>query len=196
MKAISDADLWRRASRDDTDAFAELFDRHADSVYAFCFRRTADWGLAEDLTSVTFLEAWRRRRVRLRSSSVLPWLLGIATNVVRNQHRAKRRYADLLGRLPSLEPSRDFADDLAERLDAERAMGAVLALVRRLPRHEQDVLALCVWQGLDTRDAASALGVREPTVRTRLFRARRRLKALAAASSGVHSLPMDGVYER
>jgi DNA-directed RNA polymerase specialized sigma24 family protein len=53
----TDAQLWADIPRDGNDAFAILFRRHASSIYNFCFRRTADWALAEDLTSRTFLEA-------------------------------------------------------------------------------------------------------------------------------------------
>jgi DNA-directed RNA polymerase specialized sigma24 family protein len=84
-RARDDAELWRAAGAD-PEAFGELFERHAQAVFAFCARRTGDLALAEDLTSVVFLEARRRRRsVRLSRDSALPWLLGTAHNVVRNQ---------------------------------------------------------------------------------------------------------------
>jgi hypothetical protein len=58
---LSDAELWRRAVEGDSRQFGTLFDRRARAVYNHCFRRIADWSAAEDLTSVVFLEAWRRR---------------------------------------------------------------------------------------------------------------------------------------
>ena len=61
MGQATDGDLWRRAVDGEPDAFGVLFERHAQAVYNYLFRRTADWALAEDLTSVVFLEAWRRR---------------------------------------------------------------------------------------------------------------------------------------
>ena len=178
-----DGTLWQRSQDGDTVAFGLLFRRHADAIYSYCFRRTADWALAEDLTSVVFLEAWRKRRsVELSADKVLPWLFGVATNVVRNQRRSLRRYDAALRRVPPLEPERDFADDVAQRVaDAERMRG-ILAIVRGLPSGEQDALALCGWHGLSTAEAAFALGVPEVTVRTRLFRARRRVRGLAAAA--------------
>ena len=57
-----DRELWRRAVAGDAEAFGQLFDLHAKAVYNFCFRRLADWAMAEDMTSAVFLEAWRRRR--------------------------------------------------------------------------------------------------------------------------------------
>jgi DNA-directed RNA polymerase specialized sigma24 family protein len=78
-----------------------LFDRHARAVYNHCFRRTADWSMAEDLTSVVFLEAWRRRdNVRIQRDTALPWFLGIANNLLRNAHRSLRRHRAALARLP------------------------------------------------------------------------------------------------
>ena len=87
-----DAEVWRRVVEGDHDVFGELFDRHARVLYNYCFRRTADWALAEDLMSTAFLMAWRRRAdVRLAGSSVLPWLYGVVTNLIRNQARSDRR---------------------------------------------------------------------------------------------------------
>jgi RNA polymerase sigma-70 factor (ECF subfamily) len=78
-----------------------LFDRHARAVYNHCFRRTADWSMAEDLTSVVFLEAWwRRDDVRIQPDTALPWFLGIANNLLRNAHRSLRRHRAALARLP------------------------------------------------------------------------------------------------
>jgi DNA-directed RNA polymerase specialized sigma24 family protein len=57
----TDADLLTRAQRGERDAFGELFERHAPAVLRFCFRRTGNAALAEDLMSTVFLEAWRRR---------------------------------------------------------------------------------------------------------------------------------------
>ncbi len=63
----------------DGRVFAMLFDRHANKVYNHCFGRSADWSMAEDLTSVVFLEAWRKRRqVPLHGDAILPWLLAVA----------------------------------------------------------------------------------------------------------------------
>lgn len=68
----SDADLWALATNGDVEAFGVLLERHAHAIYNFCFRRTADWSAAEDLTSTVFLEAWGRRadvRVSERGAS-------------------------------------------------------------------------------------------------------------------------------
>jgi RNA polymerase sigma-70 factor (ECF subfamily) len=195
MAELEDIDLWRRSQAGDADAFSSLFDRHANTIYGFCFRRTADWALAEDLTSVVFLEAWRRRQdVDLDTRGTLPWLLGVATNVVRNQERGLRRYRAALDRIPPLEPERDFADGLAERLDAEARMRSLLAEIRRLPQPEQDVLLLS-WAGLSSSEIAAALNVAQGTVRTRLFRSRRRLDPVLRPTNE-RAAPQEGVNSR
>lgn len=183
MSEIPDPVLWRRARDGDSAAFGILFERHAGRIYNYCFRRTADWALAEDLTSATFLLAWRSRgREPLKAESALPLLFGIATNVLRNQRRSLKRARDAFGRLPlagAEEP--DFAEETATRLDDQAAMRRLLGVFSRLPRREQDAIALCDWSGLSYESAAAALGVPVGTVRSRLARGRRRLRELAAA---------------
>ena len=173
-----DSVLWSRARAGDTEAFGTLFERHARTIYNYCFRRVGSWAVAEDLVSIVFLEAWRRVDKQLPSGKELPWLFGIATNVVRSRRRSERRYAAALRRVsqPGSEPS--FADDSDERIDDEKLIGRALVLLGRLPRREQEVFALCSWSGLSYEDAAIALEIPVGTVRSRLSRARARLQEL------------------
>lgn len=177
----SDSDLWADVRTGDPGAFGTLFERHAAAIYNYCFRRVGSWAVAEDLTSVTFLEAWRRRDVDLADGMVLPWLYGIATNVVRNASRSGRRYARALARLGPPQPTPDFSEAADARLDDEAAVLGLLSLVGRLRREEQDVLALCGWSGLTYEEAAVALSVPVGTVRSRLSRARAHLRELGGA---------------
>ncbi len=177
-------DLPSSADRSTAEGFGELFEAHAREIYNFCFRRTADWSVAEDLTSAVFLEAWRRRaEVDLISEPVLPWLYGVAANLLRNQRRALRRYRSAIERIAPPKPTPDFSEGLASRLDDEQRMRALLEHIRHLSRGEQDVLALCAWQGLSYEDAARALDVPVGTVRSRLSRARTHLAASEGANS-------------
>lgn len=178
---VDDGMLWSRSRAGDAAAFGVLFERHARVIYNYCFRRVGDWATAEDLLSVVFLEAWRRRDTELPADKVLPWLYGIATNVVRNRRRSERRFAAALRRLPRPGPEPGFADLADERLDDERQMRRTLALVGRLPRSQQDVIALCLWSGISYEEAAVALGIPVGTVRSRLSRARGRLRKLDPA---------------
>ncbi|MBB5867154.1 RNA polymerase sigma-70 factor (ECF subfamily) [Allocatelliglobosispora scoriae] len=167
----------------DTDAFRTLFREHSRAVYNHCFRLLGDWSVAEDCVSLVYLEAWRlRAKIDADGGTLLPWLLGIATHVLHRRHRVSRRHRAVLARMPPPAVVPDFADEVIGRLaDAER-VAAVGAVLRHLPRGDREVLALCVWAGLDYAAAAEALGVPVGTVRSRLSRARVRLARLAEKS--------------
>lgn len=190
--ACDEASLWTRVRAGDAQAFGCLFERHGSAVYAYCFRRTADADRAADLTSVTFLEAWRRRNVAVDGGKVLPWLFGVATNVLRNDRRALRRYRAALGRLHTAKVEQDFTDDLTHRLDANARMREALRVLKRLSKGERDVFVLVEWQGLSPEDAADGLGISAAAARTRLSRARRRLAHLASRDSESATMT-DGV---
>lgn len=180
-----DSELWRRAASHDSGAFGDLFDRHAEKVYNHCFRRTADWALAEDLTSVVFLEAWRKRKqVRLHEESVLPWLLAVANNCLRNAQRSRRRYHRLLAKLPQPEDSPAVDTTAVERIDDTERMQQILDVVHQLSREDQEVIALCDWSGLTNEETAAALAIPVGTVKSRLSRAHGRLRELVSPASG------------
>ena len=175
--------LRARLRAGDPDAFGVLFDEHVQAVYNLGFRLTGNWSAAEEVVSVTFLEAWRLRdRIDPGGEPLRPWLLGIAVNVSRNLARASRRHQAAVSRLPPPPPVPDFAEELAGRLDdAARLREAGKALGALRPG-EREVIALCVWSELDYATAASALGVPVGTVRSRLSRARRKLRKLVPAA--------------
>lgn len=175
-----DGELWRAAEAD-PEAFGELYERHVRAVFAFCARRTGDLALAEDLTSVVFLEAWRRRRsVQLMGTSALPWLFGTANNVVRNQRRSLRRHRVAVARLSAGGVSASGEDEAIARVDAQRTLSAALQAVERLPRAQRDAVNLVLWSGLSYEEAAQALGVPVGTVRSRIARARMALEGSLA----------------
>jgi RNA polymerase sigma factor (sigma-70 family) len=179
--SLPDDELWRLAATHAGDAFGELFERHSDTVYNHCFRRTGSWSTAEDLTSVVFMEAWRKRsQVQFRGESVLPWLLGVANNAIRNSTRTTRRYRRLLAKLPRPTAIPDQSDEAIGRVDDERAMIEILAAFERLSQQDQDVVSICDWTGLSYEEAALALGIPIGTVRSRLSRARVRLREVLA----------------
>lgn len=171
--------LRARARAGDADAFGAVFDACARPVYNHAFRLTGDWSAAEEVMAMTFLEAWRsREQIAEDGGSLQPWLLGIATNLARGQHRAARRQRNALARLASTDYLPDFADDVSARLDDAARIKALHRALAGLSRHEFDVLALCVWSGLGYAAAAEALGIPVGTVRSRLSRARAKLDKL------------------
>jgi RNA polymerase sigma factor (sigma-70 family) len=158
--------------------FGQLFDRHAQAVHAFCARRTADLALAEDLTSITFLEAWRHRdRVPLgQIDGALPWLLGVANNVVRNARRGQRRYRAVLERIPPASIAPPAEDQAVARSVTEAKLRDALGAISALPEGEQEVVMLVLGSGLSYEEAATALTIPIGTVRSRLSRARAKLQ--------------------
>ena len=174
----SDEELWSSIAAGDEVAFGRLFDRYSRPVYNHAFRLTGSWSTAEDVTQATFLVAWRRRHdARLVDGSALPWLLVVATNAVRSEWRSARRWLALIRRLPGERyADGDLAEDVSARLDDERRMTEVLAVVRRLPPAEREAVALCLWSGVSY--PAAVLGISEVAVRSRVSRARSRLARL------------------
>jgi RNA polymerase sigma factor (sigma-70 family) len=174
--------LRARLRAGDADAFGVLFDQYANAVYNLGFRLTANWSAAEEVVSLTFLEAWRLRdSINPGDEPLRPWLLGIAVNTSRNLTRASRRNQAAVSRLPPPPPVPDFAEELAGRLDDQARLREVGKALGTLRRGEREVIALCVWSELDYTTAAKALGVPVGTVRSRLSRARHKLRRLVPA---------------
>ena len=177
LLSATDESLLQASANGDQRAFYELYERHARTIYHYLIRRLADWSEAEDLTAVVFLEAFRRRsEVVVVEGKLLPWLYGIATNVLRNRRRALWRHRQLVAQL-ARQPGTEVTPDVVARSEAAAQMRSVLQRVATLPRRQQDVVALCVWSGLSYEEAAAALGVPVGTVRSRLSRARASLES-------------------
>ncbi|HEY5265249.1 MAG TPA: sigma-70 family RNA polymerase sigma factor [Acidimicrobiales bacterium] len=172
----TDLELWQRIVKNDGAAFALLFERHTQAVYNHCFRRTASWSFAEDLTSIVWVEVWRRRKdARLYSESILPWLLAVANNCLRNFRRSQRRHRQFLAKARPAS-SGDFTEDADGRLDDERRMAEILSALSALRIEDQEIIALCDWAGLSYAETAAVLGVPIGTVRSRLSRAHGRIR--------------------
>ncbi|MEU1802305.1 RNA polymerase sigma factor [Streptomyces sp. NPDC019937] len=175
-----------RVRAGDPDAFAELFDAYARAVYNHAFRLTAEWSVAEDVMSATYLEAWRRHAsVEAEGGSLRPWLLGIATNVARSHCRGNRRYRAAAAAAAEAGPEAqripDHAEETAGRVDDRRRINATLTALASLRRAEREVLVLCLWEGMEYADVARTLAIPIGTVRSRLSRARTKLRKLADA---------------
>jgi RNA polymerase sigma-70 factor, ECF subfamily len=176
----SDELLWRLIGEDDHGAFTALFERHAERVWNYAYRLTASWSTADDLLSATFLAAWRKRGdgVLVRESA-LPWLYTVAANLARTEWRAGRRRQRVLSRLTPATVT-DHAEDLADRSEAQDRLRRVVAAVERLPRSEREIAQLCLLGEMPTADAAALLAIAETSVRSRVSRARTKLRDLTA----------------
>jgi RNA polymerase sigma-70 factor, ECF subfamily len=159
----------------DPDGFPEAFDRYAPAILRYAQRRLSGAEAAWDVVSDTFTTAWRHWDRRPPPDSLLPWLYAVAANSVRDQRRASQRRHRLVARLSALRPAAAAADP-AEGVVLGRAVGAALA---RLPEADQEVLRLVAWEGqTDARALGLALGLSPTAARSRVHRARRRLRAL------------------
>ena len=173
----SDRELWNRSADGDHDAFAEMFNRHAQRVWNHAYRLSGSWDQAEDLTSATFLLAWRRRGVvTLVNDTALPWLLAVVGNLVRDESRGLRRRDRLLRRIEPPEPVDDPAESVVVRLSHYGEGGALRAALAALPQAQRRAVELCLVAELPVADAAAALGISEVTVRSNLSRGRARLR--------------------
>ena len=177
----SDAQIIAASLADPTE-FAALFDRHFDVVHRYVARRLgAD--LAEDVAAQAFEEALKcRARFDPRHSSARPWLLGIATNLVRHHHRGEARRLVAYARLDTTGTALDHAPAVERRVDAGRLAATLASALAELPRGDRDALLLLAWADLTYGEIALALRIPIGTVRSRLNRARRRLRERLAAS--------------
>lgn len=191
---FDEARVWRDARSGDSAAFGVMFDKHRDRVFGHALRLTHSSHDAEDVTAVVFLEAWRRRdAVRVVDGSVIGWLLVTTNNVSRNAGRTRRRYDELLRRLPMPEHSDDHAEEVGARLDDGHRAGRVRDAFSRLSKKDQDVITLCVLEEMPVAQAAEALGVPIGTVKSRLSRAKQRLAAATGTVTNEQTILEGGV---
>lgn len=163
-------------SRDDPERFAVLFDRHAAEFHRYVARRL-DASTADDLVSEAFLIAFRKRaKFDPSRNDARPWLYGIVTRLV-DQHRRKeaRKYRALArGSISPVEESHD--ERVTSRVAAESIRHRLGKAMAGLAARDRDALLLYAWQELAYEDIAEALGIPVGTVRSRLNRARRKLR--------------------
>jgi RNA polymerase sigma factor (sigma-70 family) len=155
--------------------FDEMFEAEFASLHAYLYRRLGG-DTADDLTAETFTIAFRRWDEFDQSRPVRPWLFGIAANLVRHHWRKERRMLRAYAR-GSVEAVAREDEVLAERLEIGgtgiRSLAAALAKLRH---EERDVLLLCAWAELSDVEIAEALSLPVGTVKSRLHRARERMR--------------------
>jgi RNA polymerase sigma factor (sigma-70 family) len=182
-----DEGLWSRSIKGDGEAFRVLYTRHRDRVFRHAYRLSGDRQDAEDVMATAFLELWRlRAKVRVVDGSILPWLLVTTTNTARNSGRAALRYRRLLDSLPRREETSDpTGEDLflgyqdALDKDLARALGALNA-------EDLHLVSLVVFEDFTIAAAAAVLKLTPGSAKTRMHRARQRMKT---ALTGTHYVP-------
>ena len=185
MTDVDEKALVDQAQRD-PQAFAALYDRYVERIYAFAYRQMQDEAAAEDVTSVTFEKALRHiRGYRWQGVSFGAWLYRIARNEIAQHHRRKRFTLPLLQWHVSEMNVEAFVQTSEQR-------DAVQAAFARLSEGDQEVLTLRFFEELPSAEVAEVLGCSIQNVYLRLHRALGRLrKQLEAAMENAKG---DEVY--
>lgn len=158
---------------------AEVFDRHYADVYRYLARRVAA-PVAEDLASETFVQAVTKGETFDPERGVLRgWIFGIATHLLSRHHRDEERAYRAYART-GVDPVTGFEDEtdrVIDRVDSQSRRGALVTALADLSAGDRDVLLLVAHAGLSYGEVAQALDLPVGTVRSRLHRARRAVRA-------------------
>lgn len=157
------------SSVSDVERFEHIWTAHYGAVHAYAARRVG--GDAEEVCAEVFLAAWRR--FHELPPDPLPWLLASARNVIGTTWRSETRRARLQDRLYACTPE----DRDVDRSGRDSELFAALA---RLGDGDRELLLLVFWEGLSPSRAARVLSIAPGTARTRLWRARLRLRRAVA----------------
>ena len=174
----SEPDMWRwmddiPARRD--DRFRELYRQNLEALVGYALRRVSVPADAADVVAEAFLVAWRRIDEVPPGAQARPWLFGVARRVLANHRRGDLRRGSLADRLRQDLDRHVRIDDVAT---TDPAAAAVRDVLDRLGEDDREILRLTTWEGLSPSEVATALEIPPATVRTRLHRARRRLRQL------------------
>jgi RNA polymerase sigma factor (sigma-70 family) len=164
------------ASVHEPAAFAEIYGRHADDVHRYLRRRLGS-DVADDLTADTFVAAFRARaRFDHGVASARPWLFGIASNLAAKHRRSEVRGLRAYARTGVDPVTTTWSDGADDRVSAQAMNRELATALAQLSAGERDVLLLVAWADLSYAEVAAALRLPVGTVRSRLNRARRKVR--------------------
>ena len=174
-----DASLVAWAQHGNLDAFNQLAQRYERHVYNVAFRMLGNSQLAEDITQETLLKAYRGI-ARFRGDNLRAWLLRIASNACNDLLRSRRGRQDLSLELLTEESGDIWAssDPSPEQEALRRELGREIQRgLLTLPREQRMVLILVDVEGMSYEEAAECAGISPGTLRSRLSRARAKLRS-------------------
>ncbi|MEV5312352.1 sigma-70 family RNA polymerase sigma factor [Streptomyces sp. NPDC052610] len=175
-----DAEIVGR-SLAEPELFALLYDRYAADIHRYVQRRLGA-GAADDITAETFLIAFRTRsRYDTGRSHARPWLYGIAANLIGKQRRAEVRALRALARTGHDPVAESWSERADDRMTAQTAHAPLAGALAALSAGDRHVLLLVAWADLTYPEVAEALGIPVGTVRSRLNRARRKVRTALGA---------------
>lgn len=191
METVTDAD-WVARSLEGPEAFGVIFDRHAETLLRYLVRRVGRT-TAEALLGDVFHAAFESRsRFDGRHPSALPWRYGIASNLLLKHHRTEGRRLRASARMAFEPRSASSQQRVLETAEARVTLERVAEAIEALPPGERDALLLFAWEDLSYEQIAEAQNVPVGTVRSRLNRARTRLRE-RVAPSGKEPLQVETV---
>jgi RNA polymerase sigma-70 factor (ECF subfamily) len=180
-RPLEDAELIDRARRGDTGSYGELVRRYQEVAVRTAYVVAGDAADAEEAAQEAFVKAYRALDRFRGDAPFRPWLLAIVANEARNRRRAAGRQASLALRAAERDrPSGDAAPSPEEAVLESEERERLLAAVSRMGETDRMVIAYRFFLDFSERETAEALGVRPGTVKSRLSRALRRLRALLA----------------
>ena len=177
---LSDLDCLA-LSLSEPQAFELIFERHFAAVHSYLHRR-AGADVADDLAAETFALAFERRASCRANGSTLPWLYGIATNLLRRRWRAERTQLRAYGR-SGVDRAIDHEEEAVARLDGATLHARLSKALEAMPQRQRDALLLYALADLSYEEIALALDVPLGTVRTWVHRARKVAQRVFAAET-------------
>ncbi|HUP72207.1 MAG TPA: RNA polymerase sigma factor [Acidimicrobiales bacterium] len=160
-------------ARHDSRAFAELYRRYVNRVYAFAYRRSGSTQVAEDVTSTTFERALRSMSTfEWRSGGFGAWLFRIAANELANHYRRQgRTSSDKAQRAFRMYVSDAVIGGEFDRVETMGSADLIREAMTTLNDRYQQVITLRLLSGLSHDDAAKAMGLSKPVMAVTLHRA-------------------------
>jgi RNA polymerase sigma-70 factor, ECF subfamily len=172
--------------------FEAIFRRYFGRIHQYLAARVGG-RIADDLAAEVFTIAFaQRQRYDLARDCARPWLYGIATNLAGTHRRQEQRRYRALARAGAQGVAPSDEDLVADRVSAEAAGLALAAALAGLGRGDRDVLLLVAIAGLDNQEVAQSLGIPYGTVRSRLSRARARLRESLGGTNPANSMDPAG----
>jgi len=173
---VDAADVVQRAMRGDEAALELIMREHQEAVFRLAYLLLRDADDAEDVAQETFIRAFRALASFDATRPLRPWLLHIATNLVRNRQRSVRRYLAAVGRWMSNEPApvADHGERSGQQWEAQQLWQAI----SRLRAQDREILSLRYFLDLTENEISSTLAIAPGTVKSRLHRATKRLRTV------------------
>jgi RNA polymerase sigma-70 factor (ECF subfamily) len=174
----NDTQLLDRIREQDSAALRTLFHRYYSRLYWFVQRRLHDANLAEEVVADVFFEVWRSAHSFAGASRPSTWIFGIANFKCVGAHRDRRRYKRASMISTNVETLHGYADDrdAGGQIEAREELRHLQWVIAALPEEQRRVIELALIQGLPYEEIAEQLQVPEGTIKTRVARARARLR--------------------